>query len=223
VTGKVTDESGVPLAGIEITAHCGVGTLHGTGRTVTDEHGEYVLHFGPGYRYLVRESSGLQAATIAPRKPGFFERNLHRQGDLLMAQQPPGETERNAWGPHRTIVYPDQPQRVDFVMVPAAEVEGRLLDPQGRPIADHDVWLSGDEQPPSSSVIAAAKTDESGRFRITEVPTRPFWFAVPVEGRWVRGFRSEAIPCSAPGRHEVELVFEAGPAPRLTVRATSGP
>lgn len=90
VTGRITDASGSPIAGVEVWAHCGAGTLFRTGQAVSDANGEYDLRFAPGLMFET-DSDGLQAATISPHKSGMIERNLHRQGDLLMANRTPDE------------------------------------------------------------------------------------------------------------------------------------
>lgn len=177
VTGRVTDPAGQPIADVEIIAYCGAGTLRPTGRTRTDAAGRYELHFGPGMLFM-NDHSGLQAATITPRKAGLYEQNLHRHGDLLMAKRAPDDDEAQSWDPDRTILLPDRPHRLDFVMTPAAALTGRLVDTAGRPVADHYISLDADELPPSSSALASVKTDPDGRFSFTEIPTGRAWLSI---------------------------------------------
>src|SRR5262245_14693107 len=49
--GKVTDQDGKPLAGVEVRAHCGMGTLRRTGLATSSADGKYELNFGPGIMF----------------------------------------------------------------------------------------------------------------------------------------------------------------------------
>jgi len=222
VFGRVTDAAGDGLPGVVVIAHCGAGTLFATGRTLSTADGTYELRFGPGVLFE-RDSDGLQAATISPRKPGMIERNLHRHGDLLMANRPPDAAARDAWGPARAVVLPGTPQRVNFVMVPARAVRGRLLDAAGEPIAEHRLYLDADELPPSSSVLAACTTGADGGFAFTEVPEAPVWFAMTCPGERMKDVDSEPIRFGSGDAVEVVLTYVAGPPPRLEMRSASLP
>ena len=178
VAGRVVDEAGRPLAGVVVSAHTGMGTAFRTGKAETGADGEYRFNFGPGLRFT--DGIELQGATISARKPGYFERNLSRQGDLLMARRlPEGEI---GWGKKTKddVILPGQTRRLDFVMLPAARLAGTLIDQDNRPLAGYGVSLTGEELPPSSSVIASVKTDDKGRFSISEIPTM-FAFQILVE------------------------------------------
>jgi hypothetical protein len=179
VKGRVTDPLGNGIAGVTITAHCGMGTLFPTGETNTDAEGRYVLRFREGMKGF-DESSGqwrvaVQAATISPRKAGWFETNLYRGGDLLMADKLPAPNENVGWklDPAK-VVLPDRPYELNFVMQPAARIVGQLSDELERPMARTKIWIDG-ELPPSSSVLAETETDAAGRFRFEDVPTGYFW------------------------------------------------
>lgn len=208
VTGVVTDEAGRPLEGVVVVAHAGVGTLRPTGRAVTGEDGSYELRFGPGMMFM-GDHSGLQAATISPRMRGRVERNLHRQGDLLMASREPPEEDLDVWG-KGPVVLPERPARVDFVMVPAAAVMGRVVDGEGRPLAGWSVWVDAEELPPSSSVLASGETDAAGRFRFGELPAGEVWFAVRDPGNRRAEVESGRVVVEAGREVEVELVVGGG-------------
>ena len=181
VVGRITDGDGKPIEGVEVWASCGWGTLLPTGNTSSGRDGRYRLTFGPGM-HLQRDGHwavGTQAATISARREGFFEKNLGRQGDLLMSDEP-----SPALGKAAGIVRPNQPYQVDFVMLPAASVEGQLLDDKGQPIADRVLYLSGKELPPSCSVLASARADKEGRFRFGSIPTgRDLWLEMSLPGQ----------------------------------------
>ena len=169
VTGVVEDESGKPLEGVDVFARTGIGTLVGGGQTKTQADGTFELWFGPGFHST--DSVKLQAATISPRKEGWFEANLHRQGDLLAAfQMPSGEI---GWGDRTKehIILPGHPKKLKFVMRPAAQISGTLTDDNGKPLSNKRIGVTGPRLPPSSSVFAETKTDENGRFEFKNLPT----------------------------------------------------
>ncbi len=201
VTGTVTDDKGQPLEGVEIRASCGMGTLMPTGSTTSDEHGQYTLRFGPGMRTRNESTgtlgAGLQAATIRASKPGHTEKNLCRQGGLMMADKLPPED--NAWGakPSETVL-PDKPRQLDFVMVPAATLEGRLIDEQGEPLADARVSIQGRQMPPSCGVLAQGTTDKEGGFRFEGIPTDYAW-SISAIGR------TQSITFPASGLYRITL------------------
>lgn len=178
VEGTVTDGQERPLAGVEIRAACGWGTLRPTMPVFTDPGGRYLLRFGPGMMVKNEKTgtwgAGVQAATISARKAGYAEKNLGRQGDLLMADQVPEDDSQ--WD-RDTIILPQKPYRVDFTMVPSATIKGKLLDEGGNPLDEKQIHLTGDVLPPSSSVAAVAMTDADGRFLIEQAtPGFLRWF-----------------------------------------------
>jgi hypothetical protein len=54
VYGEIRDARGRPVAGVELVAHCGVGTLRPTSRTTTALDGRYRLKFGISNRFMRR-------------------------------------------------------------------------------------------------------------------------------------------------------------------------
>src|SRR5215813_6941333 len=84
VHGKVTDDTGKPLEGIEVNASCGMGTLFHTGTAKTDSNGNYRMVFRPGIAVgNTRLGVGTQVATITPRLEGWYEVHLGRRGNLM--------------------------------------------------------------------------------------------------------------------------------------------
>ena len=71
--GRVTDRAGRPLAGVEVSAHCGYGTLRRTGLAISSENGRYELSFGPGISYLGRSGTPRHwlLLTITAHKFGY--------------------------------------------------------------------------------------------------------------------------------------------------------
>ncbi|MBE0537667.1 MAG: hypothetical protein IH624_18530 [Phycisphaerae bacterium] len=225
VYGRITDVAGAPVAGVEVRASCGMGTLMPTGRTVTDAEGLYVLHFGPGMRMSSREghrfNTGFQAATIHAAKDGLYEVNLCQHANLAMSDMD-DPSEHTWYKNYKGVVLPNAPYNLDFVMAPAAELRGRLTDKDGKPIAGREFWLDGDALYPSSSVFANIKTDADGWFAVARVPLKKFWFSIQHENAEVI---TGEITFDRPGRYEVELVYEkrnGGGALRL-VQQTYGP
>lgn len=169
VFGNVFDANGKPVAGAKVWASTGIGTLFTTGSAETDEQGRYEFHFGPGVAFEAKDQVQLQAATIMVSKPGYFEKNLSRQGNLMMARKVP---ETPDWAKRKSdIILPDLPRHIDFILLPAAHLSGTLIDADAKPLAGYRISLTGDDLPPSSSVVGSTKSDEKGQFKLTEIPT----------------------------------------------------
>ncbi len=168
--GRVADRDGRPLAGMTVHAHCGAGSLFETGTAVTDAEGRYDLRFGPGIWSENRQL--VQAATISVSMAGHFEQNLHRQGDLVAALEKP-EGDDLGWGDKTAddLFLPGEPKTIDFVMVPATNLSGVVIGKDGDRLDGVRVSLTGPDLPPSSSVVAATRTDKGGRFELTDLPT----------------------------------------------------
>jgi len=170
--GRVTDQNGRPLAGVEVWAHCGHGTLRRTGVATSAADGRYELTFGPGILLVRNDGIPIQAATISAHRPGYFEENLNRQGGCLAAEGLPSEKEIKAWDGRKDRVFvPDRPIELNFVMRPAGRVTGKLIDEQRQPLVGYSVALNGPDLSPSSSVMCAAETDQQGRFSLENIPT----------------------------------------------------
>ena len=169
VKGTVVNESDAPLSDVDVYAHTGIGSLKVAGHTKSKHDGTFEFHFGPGY--YSKDQEGVQAATISPHKEGWFETNLHRQGDLVAAYKlPKGEI---GWGKKTAadVFLPNEPKTLKFTMARAASVSGVLVDASGKPLANKRVGVTGDELPPSSSVFAEVKTNDNGEFQFKNLPT----------------------------------------------------
>jgi Tol biopolymer transport system component len=200
VTGTIVDEIGRPLPGVAVTVARGMFTLFPTEPVVTDEQGHYTAHFGPGMD--TTDGINLQPAIVHASKPGYYEKNLCRAGNLGMAFMRPEGTRTERFV---AIVYPGHPYRLDLTMLPAARVQGRLVDLEKKPLAGISVWLDG-ESYPATNVLASAKTDEQGRFRFVSVPLLPYRFSI---GSGRVAIRSDPMPFREAGERPVVLVYRA--------------
>ena len=100
-----------------------------------------------------------------------------------------------------------EPYRLDFVMLPAATIKGRIVDQTGRAVPGQKLYISGEELPPSSNVLSSATTDKQGRFAIDRVPLKPYWFELnlyPIR----KTPRSSPVRFSKPSPHEVLLTYD---------------
>ncbi len=200
--GRVTDADGKPLADVEISVHAGHGTLRRTGFTKSGADGRYEVKFSRGMLGTV-DSPNLQVAQITAHLPGHVEVNLSRHGNGAMALRDVPEEDLQGWGIKKAIglALPDKPRKVDFVMVPAVRIEGRLVGtgafsglkpdaarkmnpilPRGpympydkTPLAGWRVRITGDRLPPGSSIWDSATTDKDGRFVFENVPAGFEW------------------------------------------------
>jgi protocatechuate 3,4-dioxygenase beta subunit len=227
VSGRITDEEGQGLAGVEVLAHCGAGTLLVTGRGRSDAQGRYTLHFQPGMR-IFRDEEGawetsLQAATISPLLAGYSERNLHRQGDLRMAHRAPEADSARGVDPEEVVIL-GREHRVDFVMVPAATIRGMVIDEKGEPRAGVKLWIVGEELPPSFSVLASIVTDDEGRFEHAGVPPRYFWRLASKPVRPDSKEQTKAWVLSRAGCFELDLEWRSDDSGQGSVlRISRGP
>ena len=169
--GKVSGPDGKPMAGVEVRAYCGEGTLRQTGSATSGEDGRYEMDFGPGIMRLNGDGVSIQFATISARKPGYFEENLNRQGGCSAADGMPDEAQMKLWDAREDRLFlPDRPLEINFSMRPAARVSGKLVDEQGKPLAGYGVGLSG-TGPPSMGAVRGATADDQGRFTLEDIPT----------------------------------------------------
>lgn len=205
VTGTVNDTSGQPIPGVHIGASTGFGTLLPTGSTVTKNDGSYRLKFRPGYSSR-NETTGksevsVQAATISARKPGYYEQNMCRQGDLRMASSL-ADIENSKWATPENTVLAGTPFRLDFVMVPAAQIKGQLLDKKGKPLAGQKISLLADPLAPSTSVLRSIETDAQGKFECSDVPLSTLWFEIGSIKSQPRNYTEVKL-------YEINLVYDA--------------
>jgi beta-lactamase regulating signal transducer with metallopeptidase domain len=213
ITGKVIDEGGKPMEGVGIDVETGRGSLIPTGKAVTGPDGTYTVRFS-GSRIDWDKKTGkwtfpFQAAIIMPLKEGYYEKNLHRQGNLYISEEP--FEKNNSW--HATLehtILPNKPLNVDFILLPAARIEGQVIDESGKPVTDYNLWLKGKELPPGASVFDNIYPNKEGKFTINNMPLKPyaFWFSIGrKDGREITG--TEPLRFDRPGGYKVSLTFSA--------------
>ncbi len=210
VYGIVTDEQGNPISDVKVSASCGIGTLFRTGETITGEIGHYKLYFGPGIRRRIQDTdqwgAGFQAATIYAQKSDLFEANLCQHGNLAMSGRADyADYYKKQMKYYKGVVLPDKPYRLDFVMLPAATIKGKLVDKKGNPISGEEIWLAGNELYPSTNALETIKTDKDGMFTLDSVPCKSFWFTHRSKRDEVR---TRPINFSKPMEYEITLVYD---------------
>ncbi|HNT37274.1 MAG TPA: hypothetical protein PKH07_19940, partial [bacterium] len=140
-------------------------------------------------------------------KDGYYEKQMCQQGGLCMADERPGDD--NVWGqdPDK-VVLPNQPYRLDFVMLPAAQVVVHLKNDEGKPIPNQRIEVYGPGYP-STSVFAQVDTDETGTARIANVPLKKYDFTLRLnkEGSTCSPV---ALEFSEPVLYEIDMVFVQG-------------
>ncbi|MBC8217646.1 MAG: redoxin domain-containing protein, partial [Planctomycetes bacterium] len=214
VYGTVTDQSGRPMADVQLTADCGHGKLERTGRAVTDKNGRYELSLTSSVKNVGADpyDVGIQTARIEARAKGFYEANICRDGNLAMAGKPPGPDEQRFVADYAGVVLPHKPYELNLVMHPAARIEGELVDEQGKPIRRRGVWLHGDGLLKNTSLGGSANQD--GRFTIDHVPCGSVWFQ-SVNGQLVE---SGVVTLPRPGVYRALLQFGKSPTGLPTLR-----
>ena len=217
VQGKVTDDAGRPMAGVEVNASCGMGSLFHTGTAKTDQAGKYRLAFGPGGLVAgTKLGVGTQVATVTPRLKGWYEIHLGRRGNLLMSESKDKLAAEDTKA-YAGVVAANEPYELNFTMARGATIRGRLVNEFGTPLEGVDINVTGDILPPSCGILASVKTDDDGRFALESVPV---WLADPsILLKWRFTIRPFGV------RHELEtssfeVSAQAESVQKLTLEST---
>jgi RNA polymerase sigma factor (sigma-70 family) len=168
VVGKVFDADGkAPMEGVKVWASSGNGTLKRTGETTTDKDGKFRLVFGPGL-LMAGGKVGGQVAVVWAAKPGYYAWTYGTKSEFMLLDSSLGVAENNAI--RQICLSPGEEARLEFRMAPAAALKVKLVSPDGKPLTNYRVWLTGKDLPPASSVIAGGQTDASGEWLVRDVP-----------------------------------------------------
>ncbi len=156
VAGRITDENGGPLAGALVRVatpaadmrFAYLGSRHRVVERMTDAEGRYQLTVPLGDETTI---------SVDAMKPGFG----------------------SAWGPVMSFptqsaenVTPGTKLEVSMVLKAAQYAAGTVVDEQGKPVANVDVY-AGLYHDQDDDWIGLTKTDERGRFEIFNFPLRP--------------------------------------------------
>jgi len=202
VTGTVTDSAGAPVEGVIIRATTSSDpTPVETARVKSGADGRYTLRFGAKKGQVVDSFS--QQAVISASKDGFYDRDFLDHGVFqitnLSAVQP---------GPEETATYlrPFAPFTLNFTMLAAATIKGRVVDAKGKPLAGRQVQAQCRVKEGSAPVLASAKTDKEGRFVLRDVPAIDVFMRIylPDDSQFV----SDLLDLEKPGAYELEFVWD---------------
>jgi hypothetical protein len=216
LTGKVTDPQGKPVDGVTLRACYGTRMSPTAGQAFTGKDGSYAVRFtGTGFMYDADRKRWIQPhqqIIVWPSKPGIFERDLGRQGELVAGEEPPSRFQQWIKKPEEVLLR-QQPRRIDFVLVPAAAIDGLLVDSRGNTLADQYLSLNGSTLPPLSHNLVSVPTEPKGEFQIDAVPLElSWWFETRViaGGQW-RDLKSPPLSLTKPGRYRVKLQVPVDP------------
>ncbi|CAM4123486.1 carboxypeptidase regulatory-like domain-containing protein [Corallococcus sp. ZKHCc1 1396] len=107
---------------------------------------------------------------------------------------------------------------LDFTLPRAVSVQGLLVDEEGQPLAHKDLWLRQGPltDPPAGAQLAAARTDDAGRFTLDAPTGGPGWLDV-YDSDFLPGRLAVTIPSQ-----EVRMVMHRGASVSVTVRNAAG-
>lgn len=205
VHGVVTDASGQPMEGVSVNVDCGFERPQRAGRTLTDEAGRYTLGFESAW--VVADADpygvGIQPAFVYAQKDGFYEMSLCHKGNLAMAGKAPGPDEQRFVAGRAGVVLANEPYELNFVMAPAAVLTGRLVNADGRLMANRDMYLHGDQIYPPGHSYTDVRTRSDGTFGPCTVPCTSFRLSCP-ELSWAL---SDEIAFTRAGNWRVTLKY----------------
>ena len=164
--------------------------------------GRYELHFGAASACR-RVMPGFNVPHWC-KLAGPFEANMNQHGNRSMASQELDEAELKNWHDKNPIILPGKPVELNFVMLPAARVIGKLVNENGQPLAKYSVALNGPDTPPGHSVLCSTHADDQGRFTLDNIPTTfRFQFVIrknDPKPPWNDSWASAALRFDSPSR-----------------------
>lgn len=205
VYGKVADQQGQSLEGVEVHAHCGSGSAE-VALTHSKADGTYRLRLAPSPFY---GSERIRNATVANAwiqavGPGLAESSLCRQGDLGLIEE---GKEPSSFHHRRlrrgSLVKRNEPfGPVDFVMTPDIQLEVTLLDTEEKPITDRRIGFQID----SIDDGRDAPNARNGVYHIDRVPVgQAITFYVVGTTNKPNIKRSAPVLITEGGRYQVTL------------------
>jgi len=210
VTGTVTDGRGRPVPGVSIQVFCGMGSMWPGGTTTTTVDGKYTLRFCP---FVWHDEDPHTNKLITPdlallyvHKSGHYERDHYPEHDWSAALSYEVPTARVFPGLQAIIA--GKPCRKDFVMLPAASIVGRAVDPTGKPVANLGLALFDDERLTDVSRFKGFSTGADGRFTVTDLPRKTWWFAA-AHGDWRETLTSNPLRFPDATTYWVVLTYDS--------------
>ncbi len=170
IQGRVTGLDGKPIKGMLVDVFT---EFHPTTRVIqvrTNDDGRYSAAF----RMDLRTMGEWRGLTVKPLAAGMVDDDFARSGHLAMKMSADDEIKLSD---SKKRVEPGQATTVNFVMQPAATIEGRIIDADGKPWANSYVGVQFEGQRKGYSVTNGS-TDEEGRFRLSDVPTQKQLFLI---------------------------------------------
>jgi hypothetical protein len=140
----------------------------------------------PGGYFNMRYRGPADCFNVSSAADGRFDVSGLCKGAYVLRVRAPGR----AWSEHTVFIGPDLAQAsVEFVLDQGDSISGRVLDPQGKPIAGATVTptarqLRGVDEHRSTRPAGPdeVKTDEAGRFRFTGLQEGRYMIEVKAAG-----------------------------------------
>lgn len=144
VTGTVTNlADGKPAAGVKANLYIqGDGPYLKSNPFTTDENGAFKVMVAPGSNVQVQWEEAYQEGGY------LIDQEWRNQGN---------------WQPYRGVITEDTKLDLNIKLLPVYEVRGRVVDPDGKPVEEAEVWVH--------SEVPCAKTDAGGAFTLPTVPS----------------------------------------------------
>ena len=161
---------------------------------------------------------------MRPVKEGFIDKDVAKSGEfnafLYPGEKPrrPGDEDAPYVGPEtfapgemrrfadRDLVL-TQPGRADFVLMPAGEITGQIVDENGKGIYGCGIAVAVEGQR-KFDCVAMTGADENGRFRLTGVPFhKPLLFTASPTGHVAENSQSLPEKFAPSLKHEIRIVI----------------
>ncbi|MBX3424534.1 MAG: hypothetical protein KF688_02535 [Pirellulales bacterium] len=162
VAGLCIDDAGRPVAGVEVSLYLYSATVGG----VDEGPSQRIAAATTGADGRYRFERVIDAATVYP--DGVPPEHLQTPPIKLTAMLARKPGRATAWDSQAAVEILNQGHLRVTTMRPAATLRGRIVDQAGRPIAGAGVTTNRFLRIPGVS-LAAATTDDQGRFEIQEI------------------------------------------------------
>lgn len=200
--GKVTDEKGNPLEGVEVRVSSGMATLLGRSLTNTKADGTYELHFGEG---VWSQGANLQVAWVFVEEPGYVYKSNSRNIDLsmMMSRQALDEETLSYYRiKPKDLIVRNHRHHLDIVMAKPAEALVTIVDEKGERISESGLMFDDTNQTSEAGSIELSETEKSETdLAIGLNPSRPWRLSLPIWGRYRQ--QSSTLKFPVAGRYKI--------------------